>query len=296
MDLDVTIFFYNPNIHPKREYEIRKEENKKHATKFNIPFVDCDYDAASWHQRMAGLELEPERGMRCSACFDMRMEVTAMYAYEQNFQYFTTTNATSRWKDQIQVNLAGIRAARLYDNDDRVNDAKLAVVGGMSVTGGTLGTDSTGTSPLEFWVYNWQSDEMTRRKYEVSVSEKFYKQEYCGCSHSLRDSNVWRQQQGIPVVQIGGDTAGLGTRYFEDVDKDAEEESQDVVDQFFNDANAHFGNTDRIAKRNIKLQGVQKSQGAQTVVIDRMCGDDKSNTSVFNGRIKSSASTSLNNW
>ena len=279
MDLDVTIFFYNPNIHPKREYEIRKEENKKHATKFNIPFVDCDYDAASWHQRMAGLELEPERGMRCSACFDMRcpsihlytplytsiplyihctslyslylsiftvplyihctplyslypsvplytplysytplyipihhyipqyihcrMEVTAMYAYEQNFQYFTTTNATSRWKDQIQVNLAGIRAARLYDNDDRVNDAKLAVVGGMSVTGGTLGTDSTGTSPLEFWVYNWQSDEMTRRKYEVSVSEKFYKQEYCGCSHSLRDSNVWRQQQGIPVVQIG---------------------------------------------------------------------------------------------
>jgi predicted adenine nucleotide alpha hydrolase (AANH) superfamily ATPase len=48
---------------------------------------------------MVGFELEPERGVRCSACFDMRMEVTANYAFENKFEYFTTTNATSRWKD-----------------------------------------------------------------------------------------------------------------------------------------------------------------------------------------------------
>ena len=73
---------------------------------------------------MVGFELEPERGIRCSACFDMRMEVTACYAAEHNFQYFTTTNATSRWKDVTQVNLSGIRAAKLYDG-------------------------------LKFWVYDW---------------------------------------------------------------------------------------------------------------------------------------------
>ena len=59
MKLDVTIFFYNPNIHPKKEYEIRKEENKRYAKKHGIPFVDCDYDADSWFKRMVGFELEP---------------------------------------------------------------------------------------------------------------------------------------------------------------------------------------------------------------------------------------------
>ena len=50
--LDVTIFFYNPNIHPRKDYEIRKEENKKYAIKNNVPFVDCDYDANSWLKKI----------------------------------------------------------------------------------------------------------------------------------------------------------------------------------------------------------------------------------------------------
>jgi hypothetical protein len=62
MNLDVTIFFYNPNIHPKKEYEIRKNENINYAVRHGIPFVDCDYDAESWFKRMVGFELEPERG------------------------------------------------------------------------------------------------------------------------------------------------------------------------------------------------------------------------------------------
>ena len=209
--LDVTVFFYNPNIHPKREYEIRKEENKRYAASRGIPFVDCDYDAQSWFERVKGLEYEPERGVRCTACFDMRMEVTAAYAAQHDFPVFTTTNATSRWKDVDQVNASGVRAARRHD----------------------------GTS---YWLYNWQTDAMTLRKYEVSAEQRFYKQEYCGCSYSLRDSNLWRKKQGIPLVKIGGETAGLGTRYFEDPATDAAEESQDVVDAFFADAETQFGN------------------------------------------------------
>ncbi|EQC31376.1 hypothetical protein SDRG_10977 [Saprolegnia diclina VS20] len=249
MDLDITIFFYNPNIHPKREYEIRKDENIKYAIKHGIPFVDCDYDSDAWFKRMVGFELEPERGVRCSACFDMRMEVTAAYAVEHGFDYFTTTNATSRWKDELQVNLAGVRAALLYQKQ---RGAK-----------------------LQFWVYNWRTDAMTRRKYEVSVDEKFYKQEYCGCSYSLRDSNVWRAQQGIPKVKIGGDTAGLGTRYFEDVEADEAEESQEVVDAFFRDANAHFGDEKRPKKYQ---EALQKS------------------SAVFVGRQKSAENIDANNW
>ena len=79
--MEVTIFFYNPNIHPRREYEIRKEENKRYALRHGVPFVDCDYDQGSWFARMQGLEYDPERGLRCTACFDMRMEVTAAAAH-----------------------------------------------------------------------------------------------------------------------------------------------------------------------------------------------------------------------
>ncbi|WP_312464321.1 epoxyqueuosine reductase QueH, partial [Pantoea endophytica] len=42
--IDYTIFFYNPNIHPLKEYELRKEENIRFAEQFGVPFVDADYD------------------------------------------------------------------------------------------------------------------------------------------------------------------------------------------------------------------------------------------------------------
>src|SRR3990167_9966554 len=83
--IDLTIFFYNPNIHPQKEYGIRKNENIRFAEKFNIPFVDADYDTDNWFARAKGMENEPERGIRCTMCFDMRFERTALYAHEHNF-------------------------------------------------------------------------------------------------------------------------------------------------------------------------------------------------------------------
>jgi len=200
--LEVVVFFYNPNIHPKREYIIRKDENKKFAKTLGIEFVDCDYDADNWYERMKGLEFDPERGHRCSECFDMRMERTALYAHEHGFDAIATTNATSRWKDAVQVDGSGVKAAARYDG-------------------------------IQYWCRDWQTDIMTLRKYQISATQKFYKQEYCGCSYSLRDSNDWRKANGIPNIQIGGEHAGLGNRYFSNPIEDAQEESQDVVDEFF---------------------------------------------------------------
>jgi len=132
----VVVFFYNPNIHPRREYEIRKEENKNYCKRIGVEFVDCDYDPDNWYERMKGMEYDPERGRRCSECFDMRMERTALYAYENGFHAIATTNSTSRWKDMKQVDESGFRAATKYEG-------------------------------LVYWSYNWQSDEMTLRKYQV---------------------------------------------------------------------------------------------------------------------------------
>ena len=52
--IDYTVLFYNPNIHPRKEYELRKEENKRYADKLNAPFVDLDYDRENWfkHERL----------------------------------------------------------------------------------------------------------------------------------------------------------------------------------------------------------------------------------------------------
>ena len=89
--IDYTIFFYNPNIHPKREYNLRKEENIRFAQKHSVSFVDADYDPDNWFARAKGMEWEPERGARCTMCFDMRFERTALYAHENGFPVITSS-------------------------------------------------------------------------------------------------------------------------------------------------------------------------------------------------------------
>ncbi len=60
--IDYTIFFYNPNIHPQKEYLIRKDENIRFAEQHGVPFIDADYDTDNWFERAKGMEWEPERG------------------------------------------------------------------------------------------------------------------------------------------------------------------------------------------------------------------------------------------
>ncbi len=170
--VDFTIFFYNPNIHPRREYEIRKGENIEFAQKMNIPFVDADYDTTNWFSRIEGLEMEPERGKRCTACFDMRFERTALYAHEHGFKIITSSLGISRWKDMNQINGCGERAAARYPG-------------------------------MIYWTYNWRKDGGSSRMYEISKRENFYQQEYCGCVYSLRDTNLYRISKGKERIEIG---------------------------------------------------------------------------------------------
>ena len=79
--------------------------------KFGIPFIDADYDRQQWFDRAKGMEWEPERGIRCTMCFDMRFEKAAEYAHEHGFPVFTSCLGISRWKDMDQINGCGHRAA-----------------------------------------------------------------------------------------------------------------------------------------------------------------------------------------
>lgn len=170
--LELTIFFYNPNIHPKREYEIRKQENIRYAEKLGIPFVDADYDVQDWFARAKGMERDPERGRRCSMCFDMRFERTALYAKEHGFSVITSSLGISRWKNMEQINESGTNAASHYDG-------------------------------VEYWTYNWRKAGGGARMYTLAKEERFYQQQYCGCIYSLRDTNDWRESQGRDKIAIG---------------------------------------------------------------------------------------------
>lgn len=140
--IDTTIYFYNPNIHPKEEYEIRKEENIRFAEKLGFDFIDADYDKDNWFERVKGLENEPERGERCTKCFDMRFERSALYAKENNFGVYATTLGISRWKDMNQINASGHRAAERYED-------------------------------VIYWDFNWRKQGGSSRMIEISKGKSF---------------------------------------------------------------------------------------------------------------------------
>lgn len=170
--ITLTLLFYNPNIHPKKEYLLRKEENIRFAKAQRIPFVDADYDTENWFARVKGYAHAPERGKRCTLCFDMRFEYTALYAHENHFSLFSSCLGISRWKDMAQINRSGLRAAARYPN-------------------------------LHYWTYNWRKQGGSQRMIEIAKREGFYQQVYCGCVYSLRDQNRWRAAQGRARVKIG---------------------------------------------------------------------------------------------
>ena len=214
---NISIYFYNPNIHPRHEYQLRKEENKTFADKLGIPFIDEDYDADNWFKKTKGMEFDPERGERCTVCFDMRLDKTAQYAAVNGFDTFTTTNATSRWKDVDQVNRSGVRAGKMWD--------------------------------VDYWMYDWQTDSMTDRKYQINADNTFYKQQYCGCTFSLRDSNQWREEQGMEPIQIG-------TTFYNDPAEDSKEESLEVVHAFFEEYDHR--NQTRAEKKSARRRGEER--------------------------------------
>ena len=156
------IYYFNPNIYPEAEYEIRKAESKRHAESLGIEWLEGPYDHDAWLRDIKGLENEPERGNRCSVCFYHRLKATAEKAAELGTPYFATTLASSRWKNIDQVNAAGLRACE------------------------TL-TPNPLTPTPSFWPQNWRKDGLQDRRNELLKQYNFYNQLYCGCEFSCHD-------------------------------------------------------------------------------------------------------------
>lgn len=166
-EIEPVIYYFNPNIYPLEEYEIRKNESKRHAESLGIKWIDDDYNHEAWQQAMCGLENEPERGKRCERCFYYRLLATAKKAQELGIEYFATTLASSRWKNLEQINTAGLNAAQTVNNTPHGHP---------------------GGKPLAFWAQNWRKDGLQERRNALLKEYNFYNQTYCGCEFSIRNT------------------------------------------------------------------------------------------------------------
>ncbi len=149
-----TVFFSNSNIYPLQEYEVRKQELIRFLEAQDVPYVEDEYDHADWRRAVTGLEDEPERGSRCSVCFQFRLRRAAEYAQAHGFRLLTTTLASSRWKNIRQIDMAGHVA--VADCPD-----------------------------VEWWEQNWRKGGLQTRRGELLRLNSFYNQLYCGCEFSL---------------------------------------------------------------------------------------------------------------
>ena len=155
---DITILYYNPNIAPIDEYEKRKAEQIRlineieHEGKIDI--IDCDYDNDIYEERIKGYETCPERGARCTICFNLRLEKTAQIAAQERYDYFCSTLTVSPYKNANLINEIGKNLSQKY----KVK-----------------------------WLYSdFKKNEGYKHSIELSKKYNLYRQDYCGCIYSQR--------------------------------------------------------------------------------------------------------------
>jgi len=148
-----TAFFYDPNIHPYSEYQLRFLDVQRSCKKLGVEVIEGDYDFELWLDLVSGLENEPEKGKRCEVCFDRRFEVSAKKALELGEKSFTTTLLVSPLKSQEQLKKSGDIFYEKYG--------------------------------VEFITVDYRSNGGSQEQSRVTKEEQLYRQDYCGCIFGL---------------------------------------------------------------------------------------------------------------
>lgn len=153
-EFDVKLFFYNPNIFPREEYEKRLEEIERVAREFDLSVIQGEYDHAAWLEKIKGLEKEAEKGKRCLICYNDRLEETAKKAEELGIENFTSTLTVSPHKLANEISRIGNELSEKYS--------------------------------IDFYDKDFKKQDGFRKAVLLSKELKLYRQEYCGCEFSIR--------------------------------------------------------------------------------------------------------------
>lgn len=158
----ITVLFYNPNISPAEEYQKRVDEIRRLISelpaKNKISLIEGRYLPEEFYSSVKGLELEPEGGKRCPVCFELRLREAALTAKKLGFDYFTTTLSISPLKDA-----------------EKLNDI------------GKMLSDEYGVAYL---YSDFKKKNGYKRSIELSKEYNLYRQNFCGCVFSKRDSKT----------------------------------------------------------------------------------------------------------
>ena len=163
----VTVFFYNPNISPKEEYEKRVSEIQRLICEMEfvhpVAFVEGEYKPEDFYEMARGLEDVPEGGERCFRCYRLRMEEAARLAEQGGYDYFTTTLSISPLKNAGKINEIGQELSQIYKVEHLPSDFK--------------------------------KKNGYKRSIELSHEYGLYRQNYCGCVFSKRESMEKQRQR-----------------------------------------------------------------------------------------------------
>lgn len=155
----ITVFFYNPNIHPEEEYKKRLNEQirliKQLPTKNELLFIEGKYEPNIFFKEIQGLESEPENGKRCLKCYALRLEEAAKKACELDISHFTTTLTVSPHKNTKLINEIGHDIAKTYK--------------------------------ITFFYSNFKKKNGFKRSVLLSNQYNVYRQNYCGCIFSMNN-------------------------------------------------------------------------------------------------------------
>jgi epoxyqueuosine reductase len=153
---DVTAYFDNPNIFPESEYQARLQGIRTLGAQWGFSVETAPYDVAAWKDRIRGLEAEPEGGNRCTACFRLRLERTAVRAGELRMDAFATTLTVSPHKNAAQIN--------------------------------RIGSEIGAPAGVEFVAADFKKQDGFRKSCILSREAGLVRQDYCGCEFSLGEA------------------------------------------------------------------------------------------------------------
>ena len=160
-EYDLTLYFYNPNIHPESEYQLRLAESEKLAEIENIPLIVGDYQPEKWVMNTLKYKNEPERGKRCEMCIGDRLEETAKKAATLGKQIFGTVLSVSPHKDAVMINMLGKEAADMVSLD---------------------------SLEIRHFEADFKKKEGFKISSQISKELGFERQSYCGCLYSRHEA------------------------------------------------------------------------------------------------------------
>lgn len=185
---DITVLYYNPNIHPTEEFYKREAEQERFINLVNkvnkIELMKTDYNPKEYFSVVKGHEFDKEGGPRCGICFNLRLGYAAKFAKEHGFDYFTTTLSISPYKNSQLINHIGEELEKKYN--------------------------------VRYLYADFKKKNGFKRSLELCKKFDIYRQNYCGCVFSLKEANDRRKQKELEeqklMEQLKEDIKGVNAK------------------------------------------------------------------------------------